>query len=292
MAYYFWDNYSRRLGSRNFGDDINKWLLPNLFRSDLIDDPHVCIVGIGTLLDQAKMETLGSFRKKIIFSTGAGYGPVPKDLDESWEIACVRGPRTADKLGILQEKAITDGAVLTAEFMNINNTTEKDSILVIPHLNTGWRIGTELQNLCADLGFNYLQPDAEAIKFVSEIASARLVLTEAMHGAIIADTVRTPWICCNILYHNMFKWQDWCESMQIEYRAYRITPFAESRSSGFPRKISSVKNWALRRTVRKKLQDLAHEPPLLSDDDLFVKRKEALLAAAESINEAYKRGRY
>jgi succinoglycan biosynthesis protein ExoV len=39
-----------------------------------------------------------------------------------------------------------------------------------------------------------------------------------MHGAIIADTLRTPWIPVKC-YSNIleFKWQDWCGSLNMRY---------------------------------------------------------------------------
>ena len=65
--------------------------------------------------------------------------------------------------------------------------------------------------------------DVEAV--VQQIASSRLVIAEAMHAAIVADAFRVPWIpVTSVPETNPFKWQDWCESLDLRYKTHTITP--------------------------------------------------------------------
>jgi succinoglycan biosynthesis protein ExoV len=57
------------------------------------------------------------------------------------------------------------------------------------------------------------------------LSEARLVVTEAMHGAIVADTLRIPWIpvVCSPEIAT-FKWRDWTASLDLPYRPIKIPP--------------------------------------------------------------------
>ena len=48
---------------------------------------------------------------------------------------------------------------------------------------------------------------------------SKLVVTEAMHGAIVADAFRVKWI--PVSWHNFivdYKWRDWCGSLNMQYQ--------------------------------------------------------------------------
>src|ERR1019366_6854573 len=56
-------------------------------------------------------------------------------------------------------------------------------------------------------------------------ASAKLVVAEAMHGAIVADTLRIPWIAVECSPEILpFKWVDWCQSMDLPYKPFQLLP--------------------------------------------------------------------
>jgi len=48
----------------------------------------------------------------VVFGSGGGYGRRLTALDDRWTVYCVRGPRSADALGLSPEVAITDPAAL------------------------------------------------------------------------------------------------------------------------------------------------------------------------------------
>ena len=91
----------------NFGDDLNRWLWPQLIGDYLDDDDSTIFVGIGTLLNH-KLPTNG---RKIVFGSGYGYGDIPS-IDSNFTFYCVRGPKTAKILNLPEETAVTDSALL------------------------------------------------------------------------------------------------------------------------------------------------------------------------------------
>src|SRR5215210_6848355 len=95
--------YYARLKGGNFGDDLNRWLWERLVPGLLDSDGSVLFVGIGSILNSL----LDNDKVKVIFGSGAGYGAAPR-IDHRWKIYFVRGPLTAEALGIDRKLAITD----------------------------------------------------------------------------------------------------------------------------------------------------------------------------------------
>lgn len=296
MAIYFWDLYSRVYNSNNFGDDINPAILKKLFKKEIIESDRICIVGIGTLIDSDKMDTIKNYEKKIIFSSGAGYGSRPDIFDSSWEVACVRGPVTCEWLGLDVNKAITDGAVLLdtifsddaiPESTNVKPSS-RNNIVFVPHIRTHWRIGNILKEICFAKDMVYLPPDQDPDRFVRTIRESDLALCEAMHGAIVADTVRTPWVCCSLLYHNEFKWRDWCASVDVSYNVIRIpAQVAWIQGPLFERGLRRLARPVNKKRLENELGKARHAKPSLSDASLLADKKGALWDAVAHVNATY-----
>jgi len=197
----------------NFGDDLNP-LVWNYYIPELLDDdPETLFVGIGTLLN----ERVPSARRKVVFGSGAGYFAYPT-LDASWDIRCVRGPRTADALGLDARLAITDPALLLAAMPDFAApVAPRHAVSFVPH-HASKRRG-DWAAICAMAGVHYLDPAASVADMIEGIRSSELVVCEAMHGAIVADAFRVPWIPVVCYGHILsFKWEDWCQSLGMTYR--------------------------------------------------------------------------
>ncbi|OLT59324.1 polysaccharide pyruvyl transferase family protein [Moorena bouillonii] len=210
-------------GLNNFGDDLNPWLWQQLIPNLLDDDESTAFVGIGTLLNNLLPKRLPNASRIIIFSTGVGYEKLPK-LQDSWTIYCVRGPLSAKALGISPQLAVTDGAVLVRRLFH--PTSQKiHQFAVMPHAKSARYGGQAWHQICEQIGFKYIDPRLPVEQVLSAISQTNILLTEAMHGAIVADALRIPWIpiCTNpnIL---AFKWQDWCLSVGLKYQPQYIIP--------------------------------------------------------------------
>jgi len=206
----------------NFGDDLNAWLWPRLIPEMLDDDDSTLFVAIGSILDRR----IPQEPQKIVFGTGVGYGLLPV-LDERWQVRCVRGPLTARALGLPARLAVTDPAALVRT-VRTGPASKSHKVSFIPHFRSPRRAeaaGLDLDKLCASVGINYIDPRKGVESVLAAIESSEMVLAEAMHGAIVADALRIPWVPLQ-LYDQILnlKWHDWCGSLGIEYTPYLYVP--------------------------------------------------------------------
>lgn len=235
MRLYYYGEY------KNFGDILNTWLWPKLLPNTFDEDAGILFVGIGTLLN----DFIPTEPFKVVFGAGVGYGKRLPVIDQNWKIYCVRGPLSAQALGLEPKLAVTDSAVL---LRNIDLPPKKEHYPVsfMPHWQSAhWN----WKPICEQVGLHYIDPTAEIEQVLQAIQCSGLVIAEAMHGAIVADALRVPWIPVQANKWILdFKWHDWCQSLGLEYNPVRL-----------PRLYSEANGQAL---IRKKLQNIGlyHNP--------------------------------
>ncbi|MDD3371028.1 MAG: polysaccharide pyruvyl transferase family protein [Alphaproteobacteria bacterium] len=206
----------------NFGDALNGWLWEKLIPDFFDGDPSMQVSVIGTIISINMPQDC----QWIVLGSGVGYGPKPQGFgSDNWNILCVRGPLSAEILGLPQDKAITDGAFFLSflpEYAPISKE-ERKGVVFMPHL-TALEKGL-WKKACDKAGIEYLDPTADSTKLAQRIRSARLVLADAMHAAIVADTLRVPWIPLVATPNsNTFKWLDWTLSMGVPYVPRLLPP--------------------------------------------------------------------
>jgi succinoglycan biosynthesis protein ExoV len=202
----------------NFGDDLNPWLWPSLLPNILDNDESELFVGIGTLLNHK----LPELPIKHIFGAGFGYGQPPK-VDKNWNIIAVRGPLTAQALKIDKEKVITDSAILIADKVDAINNQNGD-IGFMPHY-ASCRLA-DWENIAEKCNLRFISPEWSVNTVLHELKQCSVLLTEAMHGAIVADALRLPWHPLILDNHvNTHKWNDWLRTINIDYEPTRIQSF-------------------------------------------------------------------
>ena len=206
----------------NFGDDLNKILWPRIL-SNGFQQSDVVLIGIGSILTQ---EQLGKYsdssRQVIVLGSGTSYGTPPQNMGR-WSVLAVRGPLTAAVIGH-ERSAITDGAILLATAPELTQTapgSKRGKVLFMPHHRSIFT--TPWQQLAEEAGMTYVTPQQPPERILEQFAQADLVVTEAMHGAIVADTLRIPWIPISISPAiEEFKWRDWCASLNLPFEPARI----------------------------------------------------------------------
>jgi hypothetical protein len=98
-----------------------------------------------------------------------------------------------------------------------------------------------------------------------------------MHGAIIADTFRVPWVPISTRPSiNTFKWLDWSESMGLEYRP---TNLYWRRFSVDEAAKNSVLHSSALAFVKHRLKWILNSiEPSLSRENILEQKEEALLS--------------
>lgn len=197
----------------NFGDDMNGWFWDELFPEHSSIAPDTTLFGIGSILWR---QNFIGHDKILVMGSGSGYGVVPSELPKGAEIGFVRGPRTAELLGLAPEYAITDPAAMVSTFDGFQDFSTSGETVFIPHIGTA-KLPLKWTRLAERAGVSYVSPAEDSQEVILKLARAQLVLAESLHGAIIADAFRVPFVpVCISPTFNTHKWQDWAESLEME----------------------------------------------------------------------------
>ncbi|EAQ47946.1 polysaccharide pyruvyl transferase family protein [Leeuwenhoekiella blandensis] len=257
----------------NFGDDLNPWLWEKLWGdvSQVLQDTY--FLGIGSILHNGNknIKELQS-ENKIVF--GSGIRPASDyshfQIDPTWDIRFLRGPLSSASLNNKYEY-ITDAAYAIRHIDNFEslyiNQQKKYKISLMPYFHSveyfDWR------TLCADLGIHYISPHSEngVEETLKEIAQSEFLITEAMHGAILADALRVPWHRFVLSSPHTeggrvseFKWEDWKSSLNIDKGEVSFFPFytKSGRLNKWSKKLSGYK-FSLENLNKKKVEELMRE---------------------------------
>ena len=223
----------------NFGDDLNAVLWKEILAPACFDADDAVLLGIGSIFRDDFLSPGATACKRVfVLGSGAGTGPLPTRWPNAdWSILAVRGPLTA-RLIELPHVAVTDSAALIAATPRLKPAAgEHGKIAFMPHYNSvAYSLWPEI---CANLGMTYIDAHWPVEDVIQRLGTAHLVVTEAMHGAIVSDALRIPWVpvvCSPAILP--FKWIDWTESLELDYR-----PLALPASSAW----EALKNYKIRK---------------------------------------------
>jgi len=219
-----------RSGRGNFGDDINPWLWPKLLGEELFqkNDGNL-FIGIGSILSNGFRKLMHddfeNHKHKIIF--GAGIRDTEEDLDfiNDFDMVFVRGPISSKKIFGDESSFISDPAYcirLLDEYRKID-CSKKYEVAIMPYYRT-MRV-FPWERFCQRHGYCLISPFRnESIESkIQKIAQSKCLISEAMHGAIVADALRVPWVRLRFYSHifekgnvSNLKWKDWLLSMSLK----------------------------------------------------------------------------
>jgi succinoglycan biosynthesis protein ExoV len=276
---------------QNFGDDLNPWLWQELIPDYLDDDEKVAFVGIGTLLNNWLLKHTPNADLRVVFGSGVGYG----DLDmikgsQNYKFYCLRGPLSAQALGLPAELAVTDGAALIRRVFTANHP-KKFRFSYMPHFR---QVATkELKWVCQQLEIGFIDPRWTTEQVLLAISQTEVLLAEAMHGAIVADALRIPWVPI-VSKHNVlsFKWQDWCQSVGLEYQPMYVPRLIGADQKKPLRSVAyTVNNWLMTKQAIAEFQTIMKTArPCLSQDALIEQRTVTLEERLEQFKSDVKAG--
>lgn len=271
MKLYYWKSAQGK-GFENFGDDLNPWIFNQICPEIFNDNNEILLVGIGSILNNK----IPKAKKILVFSSGVGYADLPV-VDSSWKIYCVRGLLSAKALGLSERCAITDGAVLAKKLISSWPRKTKYHVSYMPHMSVAIQSGGGFRDVCEGLNINYIDPQASIEDVLDGIINSDKLITEALHGAIIADAMRVPWMRVRTNNSiNDFKWNDWQSSLNLEVRPIHLFPIWA---------LSSKVNYQqiIRRNIKKtliayKIKQLKKGKFYLSDINLLLEKERKLHA--------------
>ncbi len=202
--------YQWRGDAPNFGDELNTLLWPRLLPSFFDSDPGTRFLGIGSILDDRHRGA----RTKVV--AGSGYGGYERRaaLDRSWVIHWVRGPWTARQLGLPPALGIGDPATLLP-VAGFPTAAPGNEIGFMPHFESmaygAW------QQAAPQAGITLIDPRDDPTTVLAAIGRCRILISEALHGVIVADAMRVPWIAVRPLARiHRAKWWDWAATQDIK----------------------------------------------------------------------------
>jgi succinoglycan biosynthesis protein ExoV len=237
----------------NFGDELNPWLWARLLPGFFDDDASTLFVGIGSIL----YDYYPRDAEKIVFGTGyGGYTNLPV-IDETWKVYFVRGPRTAASVGLDAALGVGDAAALICTLADVQRMPRQCAgPAFMPHWESA--VDGRWERAASVAGLRYIDPRWDVERVIREIAASERLVTEAMHGAIVADALRVPFAPFLPIRPHRAKWDDWGDAMEL------TIAFAPSAPSTLLEAVIRLFNrlpaiqWRLRRSTRLRgLPDLA-----------------------------------
>ena len=227
--------YGRSPICGNLGDELNLWLWPELFGVNVFSkNDSTQFLGIGSILSSDPIYNMKwiNQEKKIIFGTGIRIGASIIPIDSTFDVMFLRGPLSNYTLGN-RFNYITDSAYclqFTHLYEQLLKTKKIHKIGLIPYFRSDDLV--PWKDIAKKLGMHYISTRCEQsnlIDTLKEIASCELIVSEAMHGAIIADILRIPWSRFVLTTYKWegsnvadYKWMDWMYSLNIANEKYPV----------------------------------------------------------------------
>lgn len=199
----------------NFGDVLSPLLARCVFGDIFDDDSSSRVLFIGTVIGRSAPPNA----HEIIIGAGAGYKRGRYDT-QNRTVFCVRGPLTCKLLGIDRSHAGIDPAILASRHFTHSSA---GGPAFMPHHHSHTSAGEVLAGLCGALGITYISPLGNAEATLSRIAGASCLITEALHGAVVAESYDVPWV--PVIFSSKVlekKWRDFAATIGADYRPVEI----------------------------------------------------------------------
>ena len=203
----------------NFGDYIDQFIFDQIG----MVFPAESMLGCGSLLES---NHLGKFPKDaIVWGSGSDGSPLKKEQLQHLNIYSVRGPLTRQKINI--DCDLGDPGFLIPCF--IKPRFKKDRITYIPH----WANYDKYKRNQMTIGENLLvNPFGIFEQIIDDINSSSFVMTNSLHGAIVAQAYNIPWAPVKTKQEtmpNIFKWHDLFLYLGLDFKPYFVSNYKEAQ---------------------------------------------------------------
>lgn len=208
-----------KLKHNNWGDDINRFLLEGLTGRQVVFVPNsrICEIIIGK-----RYSVIGSvisiYNQNNVSICGSGILlPEQKIRGKPLRIYSVRGPETRRVLlenGISCEEKYGDPALLLP-LVYIPKIKKTQKYAIIPHINTKEDISDIVSAFQSAVIIDMAKYE-EWVSVIDAICSSEYVISESLHGLIVAETYGIPCVWVEFQDHSKdwsFKFIDFFESI-------------------------------------------------------------------------------
>lgn len=212
---------------RNYGDALGEIVADALREGlmserDILDNPEIMYFPIGSVVGDYYMEPIIEMGLTPVFIGCGWYGEeiTPKFAQMSQYIGC-RGPETKaalERAGVSGVPVYGDTAYIAFDYLKLSpKRTEKT--VFMPHILS--EDGYNFENTGADtLLIPEVRTKEDTIGMIDEIASAKFLLSSAMHGCITAHAYGVPFAVYSASGDQFpdkpKKWNDWFTSVGID----------------------------------------------------------------------------
>lgn len=217
------DYKSHKFKKSNWGDDLNYYFFNEYCEDKFIPIPYNYLFGkreqhyllIGSII------TFFNLNNTIIYGTGIQY-PKDKITGIPDQIISVRGPKTRSVLlekGIQCPEVYGDPALLLPMFYQ-PKVSHRKGITIIPNEGTlrehKDQVISEIIESHHNCRFLNMREYDRWQDVIDTICSSELIVSESLHGLIVAETYGIPSVWCEFIEHPQdwdFKFLDFYESI-------------------------------------------------------------------------------
>jgi len=208
--------FYHRGATPNVGDDLNAVLWQRLLPQ--LEQIHTAqwLIGIGTILDERLASLPGL---KVVCGSGLRVNKAIRFGDDV-RFAAVRGPLTAQRLGLPAEVVACDPGFLIGRFWPWS-TPDPRRIGLVPHVYSLQH--SRIESAAQEAGIEVISPTLPLEEFLARLRRCARVYCESLHGAIFADALRIPWARVRVCSHfyegagvSEFKWRDTFSALGLQ----------------------------------------------------------------------------
>lgn len=238
--------WPHKFKKNNWGDDLNMYMF------EFVTGRRVVNIGYSKVFPLRKIKvysligsiiTFYQMENKIIYGSGI-MNPKSRVRGTPQKIISVRGPKTRDVLvsnGIDCPKSFGDPALLLPVFY-FPKVSKKKGGSVIANMGTT-ESNKKIEDLCKALNLKIISMTNydKWTDVIDEIISSEFIISESLHGLIVAETYGIPNVWVEFVEHPSywnFKFEDYFASIGKEEAIIRIQERIEIDSIKY-----KVDNW-------------------------------------------------
>ena len=189
-------------GRPNFGDDANPHLFQLLggnvgIRLAGKSEPH--FLGMGSILRQAGP-------RSVVLGSGFISARDRLSLPRYRRIVAVRGQKTLRDLSLPEGDALLGDPMVLIDLLLERPSGRNSEIGLVPHESNMRQYGKRYSGR-----FRVIDPRKEPMEVVEEIARCGAVISQSLHGLIVADAMEVPnvWLEPDGMVGGKYKFEDY-----------------------------------------------------------------------------------